>query len=95
MPVLAPPPLLAPFLAPLALSVASCLVFVSLALACWYAIPRGLCVRRPVSGCPSRARRVPVVCVCARAPTLCALPTRVGVTRASHAFPMQGAARAA
>ena len=37
----------------------------SLPFACRYAIPRGLCVPRARSGCPSGARRVSVACVCA------------------------------
>ena len=43
-------------------------VRVSLTLARWYAIPRGLCVPRARSGCPSGSPRVPFTCVCARAP---------------------------
>ena len=38
-----------------------------MALARWYAIPRGLCVPRARSGCPSGSPCVPVACVCARA----------------------------
>ena len=41
---------------------------VSLTLARWYAIPRGLCVPRARSGCPSGSPRVPFASVCARAP---------------------------
>ena len=43
-------------------------VRVSLTLARWYAIPRGLCVPRAPYGCPSGSPRVPFACVCARAP---------------------------
>ena len=43
-------------------------VRVSLTLARWYTIPRGLCVPQARSGCPSGSSRVPFVCVCARAP---------------------------
>ena len=42
-----------------ALRVAGCPVRVSLTLARWYAIPRGLCVPRARSGCPSGCPRVP------------------------------------
>ena len=49
-------------------------VRVSLTLARWYAIPRGLCVPRARSGCPSGSPRVPFVCVCARAPVASAPP---------------------
>ena len=51
-----------------ALRVASRPVRVSLTLARWYVIPRGLCVLRARSGCPSGSPRVPFACVCARAP---------------------------
>ena len=51
-----------------ALRVAGRLARVSLTLARWYAIPRGLCVLRARSGCPSGSPRVPFACVCARAP---------------------------
>ena len=51
-----------------ALLVAGRPVWVSLTLARWYAIPRGLCVPRARSGCPSGSPRVPFACVCARAP---------------------------
>ena len=50
-----------------ALRVAGPLVRVSLTLARWHAIPRGLCVPRARSGCPSGCPRVPFACVCARA----------------------------
>ena len=43
-------------------------VRVSLILARWYAIPRGLCVPPARSSCPSGSARVPFACVCARAP---------------------------
>ena len=43
-------------------------VRVSLTLARLYAIPRGLCVPRAWSGCPSGSPRLPFACVCARAP---------------------------
>ena len=51
-----------------ALRVAGRPVRASLTLARWYAIPRGLCVPRARSGCPSGSPRVPFACVCARAP---------------------------
>ena len=67
---------------------------VSLPLACWFAIERGLCVPHARSGCPSAARRVPAVRVCAPVPAACALPPLVGVTRALCAVPLQRAGRA-
>ena len=57
-----------------ALRVAGRPVRVSLTLARWYAIPRGLCVPRVRSGCPSGSPRVPFTCVCARAPAASAPP---------------------
>ena len=57
-----------------ALRVASRPVRVSLTLARWYAIPRGLCVPRARSGCPSGSPRVPFAFVCARAPAASAPP---------------------
>ena len=57
-----------------ALRVAGRPVRVSLTLARWYAIPRGLCVPRARSGCPSGRPRVPLACVCARAPAASAPP---------------------
>ena len=57
-----------------ALRVAGRPVRVSLTLACWYAIPRGLCVPRARSGCPSGSPRVPFACVCDRAPVASAPP---------------------
>ena len=56
-----------------ALRVAGRPVRVSLTLASLYAIPRGLCVPRARSGCPSGSPRVPFACVCARAPAVSAL----------------------
>ena len=57
-----------------ALRVAGRPVRVSLTLARWYAIPRGLCVPRARSGCPSGSPRLPLSCVCARAPAASAPP---------------------
>ena len=57
-----------------ALCVAGRPVRVSLTLARWYAIPRGLCVPRRWSSCPSGSPRVPFVCLCARAPAASARP---------------------
>ena len=57
-----------------ALRVAGRPVRVSLTLARWYAIPRGMCVPRAWSGCPSGSPRVPFACVCARAPAASAPP---------------------
>ena len=65
-----------------ALRVAGCPVRVSLTLARWYAIPRGLCVPRARSGCPSGSPRVPSACVCAGAPAASALPPPWMVWRA-------------
>ena len=79
-----------------ALCVAGRPVRVSLTLARWYAIPRGLCVPRARSGCPSGIPRVPFVCVCARAPAASASPPPPlgGVARAPRAVPALGAGRA-
>ena len=68
-----------------ALRVAGRSVRVSLILARWYAIPRGLCVPRIRSGCPSRSPRVPFACVCARAPAASAPPPPWVVWRAQLA----------
>ena len=57
-----------------ALRVAGRPVRVSLTLARWYAIPRGMCVSRARSDCPSGSPRMPFTCVCARAPAPSALP---------------------
>ena len=65
-----------------ALRVAGRPVRVSLTLACWYAIPRGLCVPRARSGCPSGSPRVPFECECARAPAASAPPPPWVVWRA-------------
>ena len=67
---------------------------VSLTLARWYAIPRGLCVPRARSGCPSGSPRVPFACVCARAPAASAPPPLGGVACAPRAVPALGAPRA-
>ena len=77
-----------------ALRVAGRAVRVSLTLARWYAIPRGLCVPRARSGCPSGSPRVPFACVCARAPAAPALPLLGGVACAPRAVPALGAGRA-
>ena len=65
-----------------ALRVAGRPVRVTLTLARWYAIPRGLCVPRARSGCPSGSPRVPFACVCARAPAASARPPPWVVWRA-------------
>ena len=57
-----------------ALRVAGRPVRVSLTLARWNAIPRGLCVPRARSGCPSGSPRVSLSCVCARALAVSAPP---------------------
>ena len=69
-------------------------VRVSLTLARGYAIPRGLCVPRAFSGCPSGSPRVPFACVCARAPAASAPPPLGGVACAPRAVPALGAGRA-
>ena len=62
----------------LALRVAGRSVRVSLTLARWYTIPRGLCVLRARSGCPSGSPRVPYcVCVRSRSRGVCSPPPRV------------------
>ena len=68
-----------------ALRVAGRPVRVSLTLARWYAIPRGLCVPRARSGCPSGSPRVPFACVRARAPAASAPPPFWVVWRTPHA----------
>ena len=77
-----------------ALRVAGRPVRVSLTLTRWYAIPRGLCVPRAPSGCPSGSPRVPLACVCARAPAASAPPPLGGVACAPRAVPALGAGRA-
>ena len=72
-----------------ALRVAGRPVRVSLTLVRCYAIPRGLCVPRAPSGCPSCSPRVPFVCVCARAPAASAplppsLVWRAHLARSRH-----------
>ena len=76
-----------------ALRVAGRPVRVSLTLARWYAIPRGLCVPRAWSGCPSGSPHVPFACVCARAPAA-SPPPLGGVACAPCAVPALGAGRA-
>ena len=68
-----------------ALRVAGRLVRVSLTLARWYALPRGLCVPRARSGCPSGCPRMPLACVCARLPAASAPPPPWVVWRAHPA----------
>ena len=77
-----------------ALRVAGRPVGVSLTLARWYAIPRGLCVLRARSGCPSGSPRVPLSCVCARAPAASAPPPLGRVACAPRVVPALGAGRA-
>ena len=67
---------------------------VSLTLARWYAIPRGLCVPRARSGCPSCSPRVSLSCVCARALAVSAPPPLGGVACAPRVVPALGAGRA-
>ena len=69
-----------------ALRVAGRPVRVSLTLARWYAIPRGLCVPRARSGCPSGSPRVSLSCVCARALAMSAPPPPWVVWRAHLAW---------
>ena len=77
-----------------ALRVAGRPVRVSLTLARWYAIPRGLCVPRARSGCPSNSPRVSPSCVCARAPAASAPPPLGGVACAPRVVLALGAGRA-
>ena len=77
-----------------ALRVAGRPVRVSLTLARWYAIPRGLCVLRARSGCPSGSPRVSLSCVCARALAVSAPPPLGGVACAPRVVPALGAGRA-
>ena len=78
-----------------ALRVAGRPVRVYLTLARWYAIPRGLCVPRARSGCPSGSPRVSLSCVCARAPAASAPPPPLGgVACAPRVVPALGAGRA-
>ena len=67
-----------------ALCVACRPVWVSLILARWYAIPCGLCVQWPRSGCPSDFPRVSFVCVCARALAASAPPPLPGLVWRAH-----------
>ena len=76
-----------------ALRVAGRPVRVSLTLARWYAIPRGLCFLRARSGCSSGSPRVPFACVCARAPAASAPPPLGGVVCAPRAVPALRAGR--
>ena len=69
-----------------ALRVAGRPVRVSLTLARWYAIPRGLCVPRARCGCPSGSPRVSLSCVCARALAVSAPPPPWVVWRAHPAW---------
>ena len=77
-----------------ALRVAGRPVRVSLTLARWYAIQRGLCVPRARSGCPSGSPRVSLSCVCARALAVSAPPPLGGVACAPRVVPALGAGRA-
>ena len=58
------------------------------------AIPRGLCVPRARSGCPSGSPRVPFSCLCARAPAASAPTPLGGVACAPRVVPALGAGRA-
>ena len=77
-----------------ALRVAGRPVRVSLTLARWYAVPRGLCVPRAPSSCPSGSPRVPLSCVCACAPVASPPPPLGGVACAPRVVPALGAGRA-
>ena len=77
-----------------ALRVAGRPVRVSLTLSRWYAIPRGLCVPRARSGCHSGSPRMPLSCVCARAPAASVPPPLCGVACAPRVVPALGAGRA-
>ena len=78
-----------------ALRVAGRPVRVSLTLARWYAIPRGLCVPRARSGCPSGCPRVSLF-ACALALSRCPPPPPPlgGVACASRVVPALSARRA-
>ena len=65
------------------LLVAGCPIRVCLTLARWYAIPRGLCVPRARSSCPSGSPRVFFACGCTRAPAASA-PTPPWVVWRAH-----------
>ena len=84
VPVLASLLGLLPAPASLAVGVAGCPARMSLPFACLYAIPCGLCVPRPRSGCPSGPRHVSVACVCARAPAAYAPPPPSGSVWCAH-----------
>ena len=77
-----------------AVCVAGLHVRVSLILARWYAIPRGLCVQLARSGCPSGSPRVPFACVCACAPAASVSPPLGRVACAPRVVPALGAGRA-
>ena len=77
-----------------ALRVAGRPVRMSLTLARWYTIPRGLCFPQARSICPSGSPRGPFACVCARAPAASAPPPLGGVACAPRAVPALGAGRA-
>ena len=77
-----------------ALRVAGRPVRVSLTPARWYTIPRGLCVPRARSSCPSGSPSVPFARVCTRAPAASAPPPLGGVACAPCAVPALGAGRA-
>ena len=82
-----------PFPALLAVRVAGRPVRVSLHLACWYAISCGLCALQAWSGSPSGPRRLPLACVCARAPAcFCAPPLSTGSAWHAHHAPFWGRA---
>ena len=88
-----PPPLLSlPSVPPRACS--GCPVRLSLAVACGYAIPTGLCLPRACSSCPSRGRRMSVVWLCARAPAAFASLPPCLFALALCEIPSQGAGRA-
>ena len=77
-----------------ALRVAGRPLRVSLTLARWYAVPRGLSVLRARSGCPSGSPRVSPSCACARALAASAPPPLGGVACAPRVVPALGAGRA-
>ena len=64
-----------------AVRLAGCPIRMSFILACWYAIPCGLCISRARCSCPSGTPRVSFACLCAHAFAAFAAPV-LGAGRA-------------